>query len=157
MITVRTCSCGRTHDAVSWSKLTPIARLVRDGQEWQRRRCSCGRSLEVTILEDDAATEIDRARYATATAYGRARLELAVLRAATAGRFERRHGAFKLARASARAERSRVRDLEALLEGIYRSRELRAPKQRLGRNIAIVVGDVDPMADTERPPATGAR
>lgn len=157
MIVLRVCGCGRSHEASAWSGLFPVARGLDDGVEVQRRRCHCGRILTVSVLEDDTARAIDEARYEARNAYGRARLECAMLRAARAGNFERRWGSFVLVRAEARAARARARQCEDLLAGIYRARELRAPLKRLGRNLAVVGGDVDPCADTERPPATGAR
>lgn len=150
MITLRTCFCGRALDASAWSALLPVARFVWQGEERQQRRCSCGRSLSVTILEDDTATAIDEATYDTRNAYGRARLECAMLRAARAGSFPSRWASFVLVRAEARAARARVKELEAILASIYRARELRSPKQRVGRNLIVVDGDARAEAPTQR-------
>lgn len=153
MIVLRACYCGRSLDASAWAALLPVARFVFAGEERQQRRCSCGRTLSVTILEDDTATAIDEAVYEARNAYGRARLECAMLRAARAGSFPSRWASFVLVRAEARAARSRAKELEAVLASIYRARELRSPKQRVGRNLIVVDGDADGEAKTERPRA----
>lgn len=153
MITIKTCFCGRSHDASAWSALELVRHFVDAGEQRQARRCRCGRELAVTTLEDDCAQEIDRAWFDCRQAYSRARLECAMLRAARAGSFPSRWASFVMVRAEARAARATAKQLEAVLESIYRAREYRSPKQRVGRNLVVVDGDADGEAKTERPRA----
>jgi hypothetical protein len=150
MITLKVCPCGLSHDTSSWSSLGPVSRFVRDGDEWQERRCSCGRVLAVTMREDDCATEIAALRFRARYFYGHAALALAMARCAQAQRHPVRLKQFLVTRAEARRSRADAQRLESVLRSIYWDRERKSPALRIGRNLVVIGGDVDEQADRVR-------
>lgn len=138
MIVLRLCTCGRTLDVIEWAALELVRRSVHDGEQWQTRRCVCGAELEVTTHEDDAAILIAQRRSSAATAYACAKAELVFARICTTERRAIFLAGARRFREEARVELRHARFVEAMLVGIWKARELRNPRRRLGRNLQVV-------------------